>query len=111
MQPSGLAAFLRRREDRTGTYSFEQTDLVLSPQQEAAIRAVPAAAAFWDAATPGYRKICTHWLSSAKQQTTRDRRLAQLVQDSAAGLLIPSQRYGDQPAWVTRAAQAAADAS
>ncbi len=111
MQPSGLAAFHRRREDRTGTYSFEQGELVLTATQEAALRASPPAAAFWDAATPGYRKLCTHWLHSAKQQATRDRRLEQLVQASAAGLLIPSQRYGDLPTWVTRAAQAASDAT
>ena len=111
MQPSGLAAFQRRREERTGTYSFEQGELTLRPEQETALRASPAAAAFWEAATPGYRKLCMHWLHSAKQQATRDRSLEQLVQASAAGLLIPSQRYGDPPTWVTRAAQAAADAT
>ena len=31
----------------------------------------------------------------------------QLVEDCAAGRLIPSQRYGTQPKWVERAAEAA----
>ena len=44
---------------------------------------------------------------SAKQEATRDRRMAQLLEDSAAGRLIPSQRYGNQPRWVERAAEAA----
>ena len=101
----------RRREDRTGIYSFEQGELTFTAEQAAALAAVPAATAFWNAATPGYRKICLHWLHSAKQQATRDRRLAQLIEASATGQLIASQRYGDRPAWVTRAAQAAADAT
>ena len=44
---------------------------------------------------------------TAKQEATRDKRMAQLVEDSAAGRLIPSQRYGTQPKWVERAAEAA----
>ena len=110
MQPSGLTAFQARREDRSGTYSFEQDDVVLTPEQEAVLRADPAAAAFWDAATPGYRKVVAHWVAEAKQEATRARRLAQLVEDSAAGRLVPNQRYGTPPVWVGRAAEAAAAA-
>jgi uncharacterized protein YdeI (YjbR/CyaY-like superfamily) len=110
MQPSGLAAFAARREDRSGTYSFEQGDLALTPDQETVLRADAAAAAFWDAATPGYRKVVAHWVSEARQQATRDRRLAQLVEDCAAGRLVKFQRYGTEPTWVARAAAAAAAA-
>jgi hypothetical protein len=49
-------------------------------------------------------------VQSAKQQATNDKRMAQLVEDSAAGRLIPSQRYGEMPKWVARAAAAAAAA-
>lgn len=110
MQPSGRAAFEARREDRSGTYSFEQAEAALSPEQESVLRSDPAAAAFWDAATLGYRKVVAHWVAEAKQEATRDRRLAQLVEDSAAGRLVPFQRYGTTPAWVARAAAAAAEA-
>ncbi len=110
MQPSGRAAFEARREDRSGTYSFEQDDAVLTAEQEALLRADPAAAAFWDAATPGYRKVVAHWVREARQEATRARRLAQLVEDSAAGRLVPFQRYGTPPVWVARAAEAAAAA-
>ena len=112
MQPSGLAAFELRRAERTGTYSFEQpTPTALSKEQEAILRADPAAAAFWDAATAGYRRLATHWVLSAKKEATRIRRLAQLVQDSAAGRPIPSQRHGTPASWQTRAAAAARAAS
>ncbi|NHA68429.1 YdeI/OmpD-associated family protein [Phycicoccus flavus] len=107
MQPSGLAAFAERREDRTGIYSFEQGEAALTADQEAVLRGDPAAAAFWDAATPGYRKIVAHWVQGAKQETTRVRRLATLVEDCAAGRLVKFQRYGDPPSWLTRAAAAA----
>ncbi|QKE85162.1 YdeI/OmpD-associated family protein [Arthrobacter sp. NEB 688] len=107
MQPSGLAAFALRREDRTGTYSFEQPERSLTAEQEAALAADPAAAAFWAVATPSYRKIVTHWLGDAKLQATRDKRLAELVEDCAAGRLVKFQRYGTPPAWVARAAAAA----
>ena len=44
---------------------------------------------------------------SAKRETTRESRLAQLVEDCAEGRLIRSQRYGDPPRWLERAAAAA----
>ncbi|GGL26167.1 YdeI/OmpD-associated family protein [Phycicoccus endophyticus] len=70
----------------------------------------PAAAAFWDAATPSYRKIVVHWVHDAKQEATRAKRLHELVVDSAAGRLVKFQRYGNPPAWLARAAAAAAAA-
>ncbi|GAA1173934.1 YdeI/OmpD-associated family protein [Ornithinimicrobium humiphilum] len=106
MRPEGLVVFEARRE-RTG-YSYGPEEL--APDELAALEAVPAAAAFWAAATAGYRRVVAVWLHDAKQETTRQRRLQQLVQDSAAGQLVPPQRYGEVPAWVARAAAAAREA-
>lgn len=102
MTPAGLAAFSSRRADRTGTYSFEQGDLELPPEFAALLAADPLASAWWAGATPGYRKVCTHWVVSAKRPQTGAERMRQLIDDSAAGRLIPSQRYGVEPAWVSR---------
>jgi uncharacterized protein YdeI (YjbR/CyaY-like superfamily) len=110
MQPSGLAAFERRRPERSAIYSYEQIDVAFDEGYAAQLAASAPASAFWAVATPYYRRLATHWVISAKQEATRDRRMAQLVDDSAAGRLIPSQRYGEQPAWVPRAAQAAREA-
>ena len=107
MRPAGLAAFERRRTDRSGTYSYEQGDVALSGAYAARLAAHPAASAFWAQTTPSYRKVAVSWVMSAKQEATRDKRMAQLLEDSAAGRLIPSQRYGQQPKWVERAAEAA----
>src|SRR5688572_30297686 len=62
MQPSGLAAFARRREDRSGIYSYENRELELAEPYAQALAADPAASAFWAEATPGYRKVVTSWV-------------------------------------------------
>lgn len=111
MQPSGLAIWEQRRQE-AAPYTHEVDGVIVLPDEYAARLAASAAAtAFWEAATATYRKLCTNWVLTAKQQTTRDRRMAQLVECSAAGELIPSQRYGDTPSWIPRAAAAAQEAS
>ena len=86
MQPAGLAAFERRRADRSGIYSHEQREAAaLSAEQEAVFRAAPGAWEFFDAQAPSYRRTAMWWVVSAKRPETRERRLAQLVADSAAG--------------------------
>jgi uncharacterized protein YdeI (YjbR/CyaY-like superfamily) len=107
MQPSGLAAFERRREDRSGIYAYENRERDLPPTYTEQLAANPGAIAFWAIATPTYRKLATNWVLTAKQEKTRDARMAQLVDDCAAGRMIPSQRYGIEPKWVQRAAAAA----
>ena len=110
MRPAGLAAFALRREDRSGVYTYETRELELTPAYRAMLEADVVANAFWGAATNGYRKLAVNWVMTAKQEKTRDSRMAQLVADCAAGQMIRSQRYGATPAWVARAAAAGAAA-
>lgn len=107
MAPAGMAAYEARREDQTGVYSYENTSPELSPDHAALLAADARAAAFWAEATPSYQKVCVAWVCSAKQHATRDRRMAQLVDDCAHGRLIKSQTCGDPPRWLVRAAAAA----
>ena len=102
MRAAGLAAFARRREDRSGVYAYENRERTLPDRYEAMLRADERASAFWDGATPSYRKIATNWVLTAKQETTRDKRMAELVEDCANLRLIRMQRYGTEPAWVRR---------
>jgi len=104
MHPAGIAAHEHRRPERSGVHAYGQT---LSVGQRAVLEADPAAAAFWAAATPSYRRIVENWVAGARREATRERRLAQLVEDCAAGRLVTPQRYGDPPRWVERAAAAA----
>ncbi|WP_454300282.1 YdeI/OmpD-associated family protein [Salana multivorans] len=110
MHPAGLAAFERRRPDRTGAYSYERAS-DLGPEQLTRLRLDPGARAFWEAATPGYRKVATYWVTSAKREVTREQRLETLVACCREGVLIPPQRYGDVPRWVESAAAAARTAT
>lgn len=109
MHPAGIAAFERRTEDRSGTYAHENTESELTPDLQATVDAAPGALAFLAQATPGYRKAARHWIMSAKQQTTRERRAHQLVACCETGELIPPQRPGRTPAWLARAAAAASE--
>lgn len=106
MTPAGLAAYEARDPERTGTYSFEADKHAFTPEHAAQLAAHPDAQRFWDAATESYRRAAMHWVAGAKQQATRDKRMAQLVDDAAHGRLIPPQRYGTEPAWVARARRA-----
>lgn len=101
MHPAGLAAFERRRPETTGIYSYEADgEIVLPPEWEARLRSDERAAAFFfERATPSYRRSAIRWVLSAKQEATREKRLAELIADSAAGRLIKPQRYGEVPRW------------
>ena len=103
MQPAGLAAFAKRKPERSGIYAYENADRELPAAYAARLEANERAARFWAAATPSYRKVATNWVMSAKQDATRDRRMAELIEDCAAGRMIKPQRYGAEPVWVGRA--------
>jgi uncharacterized protein YdeI (YjbR/CyaY-like superfamily) len=90
MHPAGRAAFEARSEARSGIYSFEQDrPAELPAEYEQRLRADAAAWDYWQASAPGYRRTATHWVVSAKREETRERRLAQLVECSAAGRNAP----------------------
>jgi uncharacterized protein YdeI (YjbR/CyaY-like superfamily) len=89
MQPVGLRAFAARTPEKTGIYSFERREAArLTPVQERALRANQKAASFFDAQPPWYQRAAIHWVISAKREETRERRLAQLIADSAAAKTI-----------------------
>ena len=103
MRPEGLAAGARRSSEKSGIYAYEKPkDQDLPPEYAARLAADPAASAWLAAASATYRRIAIHWVLSAKQETTRERRLAELIRDSASGQLIKPQRYGEVPTWVVK---------
>jgi uncharacterized protein YdeI (YjbR/CyaY-like superfamily) len=88
--PAGAAAFERRADDRTAIYSYEQRRAArLEPEQEQRFQANARAWAFFEAQPPSYRRAAIHWVTSAKREETRERRLTQLIEDSAAGRSVP----------------------
>jgi uncharacterized protein YdeI (YjbR/CyaY-like superfamily) len=89
MRPAGIAAFERRSEDKTGVYSYERENEVLPAEFEQRLRAEPAAAEYFDSRPPWYRRTAARWVVSAKRPETRERRLATLIECSAAGRTVP----------------------
>jgi uncharacterized protein YdeI (YjbR/CyaY-like superfamily) len=91
--PAGLAAFERRADDRSAIYSYEQRKAArLEPDQERRLRADERALVFFEAQPPSYRRAAIHWVTSATKPETRERRLAQLIECSAAGEPVPPLR-------------------
>ena len=90
MTPAGRAAFERRTEENSGIYSFEGDRAEALPEPYAAVLAAErAASAYFTARPRSYRRAAVHWVTSAKREATRERRLAQLVECSAEGRDVP----------------------
>ncbi len=83
MKPSGHEAFALRDPQRSGIYSFETPALKLAEIYETKFRLKKRAWEFFQNQPPGYRKLATFWVMSAKRDETRLRRLKQLISESA----------------------------
>jgi uncharacterized protein YdeI (YjbR/CyaY-like superfamily) len=77
--PAGRAAFLARDPKKSEMYSYEQRHVELGAEEQARLDALPAVRAFWDAQPPGYRRLASHFVMSAKQEATRRRRMDRLL--------------------------------
>ncbi len=88
MTEHGLRVFETRDEKRAERYSYEQKTSKLSRAQEKLFRANPKAWKFFKAQAPWYKRVTTWWIVSAIKPETRERRLAELIRDSAAGRRI-----------------------
>ena len=85
MATPGLEVFQNRDPEKTRLYSFENRPKAFDPALERAFRKQPEAWAFFRAQPPGYQRLSTFYVMSAKQQPTRERRLAVLMKSSAEG--------------------------
>lgn len=94
MRPAGIRAFEARAPERTGIYSYEQRHSAkLTPAQLRQLKANPAAWEYFQAQPRSYRTAATWWVVSAKKEETREKRLAQLIADSALGRSVPPMRW------------------
>jgi uncharacterized protein YdeI (YjbR/CyaY-like superfamily) len=88
MHASGLAAYETRDPARQKKYSHENRGAGLSATEERTFRSNKKAWENFSAMPPSYRRPATWWVVSAKKPETRERRLATLIEDSAAGRRI-----------------------
>ena len=88
VSPAGMKAWEARDEKRSEVYSFERKAASLTRADLAAFRKNAKAWKFWEAQPPGYRRVTSHYVTSAKRPETRAKRLAIVIADSAAGRRI-----------------------
>ena len=83
---AGLAAFERRRDDKSAIYAYEQRQSArLSAEDAKRFRANRKAWAFFEAQAPWYRRLVTYRVTSAKREETRKKRLDELIEKCARG--------------------------
>lgn len=80
MHPSGLHAYEQRDTDAP---AYAYTDVLeLDADSETRFKANRRAWDFFQAQSDAYRRVASRWVMSAKQEPTRKRRLATLIEDS-----------------------------
>ena len=85
MAPAGIAAFAKRREERSGIYGYENRPKELPEECAKAFRKNTKAWAFFSALAPSYQRAVVHWVVSAKKEETKWARLEKLIAASAQG--------------------------
>jgi len=90
MGPAGLKAFEQRTDDKSAIYSYEQRKTAKLPhEQERNFRANREAWDFFASQPPWYQRTAIYWVTSAKKEETRAKRLATLIDYSERHRPIP----------------------
>jgi uncharacterized protein YdeI (YjbR/CyaY-like superfamily) len=93
MTSAGERAY-EENKAKSGLYAYERPLAELSAEEIALFRKDKAAWGDWEKRPPGYRKVVLHWVTSAKKAETRAKRLATLMESSAAREKIPGYDIG-----------------
>jgi uncharacterized protein YdeI (YjbR/CyaY-like superfamily) len=88
VRPAGRAAWADRDVARSG-YSIRNRTEDIPPALLRRLKAARAAWSWFRTAPPSYRRAVAFWLSTARREDTRERRLAILIEHSAKGRRIP----------------------
>jgi uncharacterized protein YdeI (YjbR/CyaY-like superfamily) len=86
--PPGRAAF-DAWDGKAAPYSFETSPTALTAEFVRQLRGHKRAWAFWGALPPGYKRVITHWVMSAKREETRARRFSILLDHARRGERVP----------------------
>ncbi|MGC2237680.1 MAG: YdeI/OmpD-associated family protein [Pyrinomonadaceae bacterium] len=85
MRPAGRAAFEKREESRSKIYAYENKPTEFPEEFEKLFRANEKAWQFFEKQPAGYRRTLMFWVMSAKQDSTRMKRLEKLISESENG--------------------------
>jgi uncharacterized protein YdeI (YjbR/CyaY-like superfamily) len=92
MRKAGLDAYAHKDVHPDSGYAVGDRPKALPKEMIAEFKNQPEAWAFYESQPSGYQKQTTAWVTSAKREDTRQRRLATLIDDSANGLRIKQLR-------------------
>jgi uncharacterized protein YdeI (YjbR/CyaY-like superfamily) len=84
IQTAGLEIFEKRKENESQIYSDENAEVQFSFELERQFKANKIAWEYFQSLALSYRKHSTYWVMSAKQETTKQKRLLELIADSQA---------------------------
>lgn len=82
MQTAGLEIFEKRKENESQIYSDETAEVKFSIELEKQFKENKIAWEYFQLLALSYRKHSTYWVMSAKQETTKLKRLNELIADS-----------------------------
>ena len=85
MMPSGVKAFDKKDDKKSAIYAYEKRPEKFETDIEKKFKNEQVAWEFFERQPPGYRRLCIHYVMSAKQEKTRISRLAKLILVSKAG--------------------------
>jgi len=83
MAKAGLEAYESRKKEKKGEYSYEADRREFPSSYLALFKKKKGAYTHFIAMAPSYQRTAIHWVLSAKQESTRLRRLEQLIADSS----------------------------
>jgi len=96
MTEEGVRAY-EENKHKSGLYSYENEQKELTAAEQKLFRKNKAAWTDWEKRPPGYRKVVLHWVTSAKRDETRAKRLATLIECSAKGQKILGYDWTKKP--------------
>jgi len=94
MKPEGLHAFSLRKENHSIVYSYENHSVEFEKSYEKKFKSNNKAWKYFQSMATSYKKITARWVMSAKQESTRLKRLNELINNCAAGKKIKAMSYG-----------------
>jgi uncharacterized protein YdeI (YjbR/CyaY-like superfamily) len=89
MTAAGRGVHAARDPKKTFVYSFEVRRFELSADFAKRLAADSKAQEHYVSTPPGYQRLVTHWIMTAKQDATRERRFEKLLEYSRQGRRIP----------------------
>lgn len=93
MHSAGIAAFEKRKENKSRIYSYEKEPAILPKELEKVFKSHKKAWQFFTNMQPSYIRTAIHWVVSAKKDETKLKRLQELILDSEKEKKIKSLNY------------------